>query len=450
MAVAFDAQTASAVFTTTTPFTFSHTPAGTPRGVFVMIHSTGVGGNEDSINGTVSYGGVTMTRVQYAQDTATEFVAAWIYFLGSGIPTGTRTVSISHTGITSEKKAICLTVTAGGDTDVVASAKIQANQANPSTVLANGADTGLAVAVFASGLNALSSITLPTTGMTSITTYDVSNTCATFDRQTTPATGNFTAGYTAATDDVAFAAASVRETPTGSAILGAAALAADGTIAATGREQYSIKAALAGDGTLTAAGREQYSIRAALAADGTLAGIGTVSAGGADVLGIAALAADGTLAASGRAVFIGIAALAADGTLAATGREQYAIRAALSADGTLAATPRAAFVGAAAIAGDGSLTALGTVTATGAILGQAALAADGSLSATARMVWNVAAALSADGSLNALARMNWVDSAALSASATVTAAGTVVTIGIPDYPLPSAIVSPLTPRALVN
>ena len=217
MAVAFDVQTAGAVFTTVTPNTFSHTPVGTPKGVFVLIQSTGVAGNEDSINGTVSYGGVAMTRVQYAQDAATEFVAAWIYFLGSGIPTGVQTVSISHTGNASEKKAACVTVTAGADCDVVSSNKIEANQANPSIVLANGSDTGLAVVVFASGLNSIASITLPATNLTSITTYDVANTCATFDRQTTPGTGDFTAGYTAATDDVAMAAASVRETPAAAA-----------------------------------------------------------------------------------------------------------------------------------------------------------------------------------------------------------------------------------------
>src|SRR5690348_18115984 len=83
---------------TTGPWTWSHNTGTTsPEGVVVMIcHGTE---NTDLVV-SVTYGGVAMTRVQTNQDTTTEPGRSYIYFLGSGVPTGTQTVSVDLTSAT--------------------------------------------------------------------------------------------------------------------------------------------------------------------------------------------------------------------------------------------------------------------------------------------------------------------------------------------------------------
>ncbi len=67
MAVAFDAQTKSTAFT----------------------HGT---------LGTITYGGVTLNLVTEAHDNTTEILGAYVYFRGSGIPSGAQTVEIKDSG----------------------------------------------------------------------------------------------------------------------------------------------------------------------------------------------------------------------------------------------------------------------------------------------------------------------------------------------------------------
>ena len=91
MSVARDAVTeAPASFTTSTSFT--HTPVGTPKGVIVYVAQNASSTDE---NGSISYGGVALTKQTFAHDTATELLGAYAYFLGSGIPTGAQTVSFT-------------------------------------------------------------------------------------------------------------------------------------------------------------------------------------------------------------------------------------------------------------------------------------------------------------------------------------------------------------------
>ena len=123
MAVAHDAATESHTGTTgwtTTPdpFTFPHTPAGTPRGVLLFCFV-----NADEVGAFVSasYGGVAMTAVPggEAVDTATEPGRCKAFFLGAGIPTGTQTVSIDHSASTAVKYAVVVTVTAAYNTQTI-------------------------------------------------------------------------------------------------------------------------------------------------------------------------------------------------------------------------------------------------------------------------------------------------------------------------------------------
>src|SRR5687768_12669803 len=89
--VAFDAVTESSTFTTADPFTFDHTPVGVPKGVLVFIdHGTE---GTDLIDGAVTCDGIAMTRVRDAFDTSSEPGGVYAYFLGTGIPNETLTIS---------------------------------------------------------------------------------------------------------------------------------------------------------------------------------------------------------------------------------------------------------------------------------------------------------------------------------------------------------------------
>src|SRR5690348_8787000 len=83
---------------TSDPMTWSHNTGTTsPEGVVVMLaHGTE---STDLVVG-VTYGGVAMSRIQTNTDTVTEPGRSYIYFLGTGVPTGTQTVSVDLTSAT--------------------------------------------------------------------------------------------------------------------------------------------------------------------------------------------------------------------------------------------------------------------------------------------------------------------------------------------------------------
>lgn len=125
-------------------FSWTHTPVGTPKGVVVTVEHNSSG---DQV-GQVYYGGVQLIRVVTSVRTVTESSRVYIYFLGTGVPTGARTVSVEHTG-TASTQAQCFTVTAGAGMDTVVDAHAGNNDlgiiANPSiTVTHTGTLTGWA------------------------------------------------------------------------------------------------------------------------------------------------------------------------------------------------------------------------------------------------------------------------------------------------------------------
>jgi hypothetical protein len=218
LTIAHDAATQSATWTTTPdPFTFNHTPVGTPKGVVVMITINAESG-ADGITG-VTYGGVSMTRITngFAQDTDTEPGSAYIYFLGASIPTGTQTVSIDHTAGAGVKIACCVTVTAAADTEVSTSGKIDGDATDPQIALDSGANSSLRYFVINSGLPAPSSLTL-ISGMSAVASTDHGARTTRFDRQTSPSSGSTTVGYTAAIDDVAMVAVAIKESAGGAPV----------------------------------------------------------------------------------------------------------------------------------------------------------------------------------------------------------------------------------------
>jgi len=224
MAVKHQSATESATWTTTPdPFTFSHTPTGglDPKGVVVIIYHGSV--STDLIT-SVSYGGVAMSRIVRATDTATEAGSAYLYFLGSGIPTGTQTVSIDHTATATVKIATCCTVTANGNTSSAASGTVNENAADPQIALDSGAvPEALRYFGIYSGAIGPSSLTL-ISGMTGVSDHDFGAFCGRVDRQIDFTSGSTTVGYTAGTDDVAMVGIAVKETGAMSVAPGAATL----------------------------------------------------------------------------------------------------------------------------------------------------------------------------------------------------------------------------------
>lgn len=216
MAVAYDAYSNKGEFAagSGSPVTWTHTPVGTPRGVVVLAQQIGTA--SDFINGTVSYGGVAMTRVPtngFAQDSAAEAASVYAYFLGSGLPTGAQTVSIGHnTGIFGTKHAICVTVTADRDVEVVASGKVEGDAANPTVALDSVAKTALKLFNLYSGQDAIASIT-NTAGMTRILAekYSADVVCRVYGYRTTPGSGSETVVQTATSDDVAMIGLAIAE-----------------------------------------------------------------------------------------------------------------------------------------------------------------------------------------------------------------------------------------------
>jgi hypothetical protein len=127
VAVAHDASSESHTGTTgstaETSFSWTHTPAGTPRGVVVFVCVHGAGG----IISSITYGGAAVTAVSggEAADTAGEGGACTAYFLGSSVPTGAQSIVVNRTNNATIVYAAAVTVTAAGDTDVAGVTLIQ-------------------------------------------------------------------------------------------------------------------------------------------------------------------------------------------------------------------------------------------------------------------------------------------------------------------------------------
>lgn len=160
---------------------WTHTPTGTPKGVLVLI-ATGNGGTSsiDDVT-TVTYGGSSLSEVT---DSPVLSDAGYlrghsqhIFFLGSSIPTGAQTVVVSDNNSDNlDKDAICVTVTAGGDTSVVDTAAITGadTSANPGVTLSLGGETCFAAVVWGNDAPAASSVS-PLSGWTDRMEIDYGN-----------------------------------------------------------------------------------------------------------------------------------------------------------------------------------------------------------------------------------------------------------------------------------
>lgn len=154
---------ATTKFGTRSSDTIPYTPGSAISGLVLKI---GVSSSADIISGvTVNNGGtpVALTRSASAADVTGEFLRTYIYFLGSGIPSGALTITVNYTGSTSVTAFfIHEGYTAATDIQVVnAPTPVQADAANPSIVCDTGSPARdcLATAMLGSGLGVLASIT---------------------------------------------------------------------------------------------------------------------------------------------------------------------------------------------------------------------------------------------------------------------------------------------------
>lgn len=211
MALAHDAQS---FLDFTSSNSFTHTPVGTPRAVMVSIAVSTL--STDNVSG-VTYGGVTMHRVNTAVDTATEPARVYQYFLGSNIPTGAQTVAVTVASGISTKTAWCQTFTASTDCQVVSTAKLEDDTTNPFVYMGTMAGfSGIVTGIYYSGISTASSLTAGV-GYTKLTgsaaggrTFTASScTCAYGAKSGI----GILMEWTATVDDCAFAAAAIAEKP---------------------------------------------------------------------------------------------------------------------------------------------------------------------------------------------------------------------------------------------
>ena len=197
MTVAFDA------FSDTTAGTgdlsWTHTPVGTPKGIIVFVVQN-VAGSEIS---SVTYGGTAMAAVSGSPNNKAlaEDGIVYCYFLGSSIPTGAQTVTVTVSGA-SVKTPGAISLTASNDT-TVQDTDVTINSgssANPSSTLLLGGNTCFCAIGFMSGQASVSNID-PLTNWTIGQQFDFTSQTAGMYTYDVIGSSDVTMGWTQTADD---------------------------------------------------------------------------------------------------------------------------------------------------------------------------------------------------------------------------------------------------------
>lgn len=161
---------------------------------------------------SMAYGGQTMAFIISAFDTVTEPGTTEVWYLSSNIPTGQQDIVAQiPSGGTDTIWFNCGSVynNRGYDMTVQSASGYGNDRVNPQYTLPTGSDLCMGFCGVYSGLAAPTSLTV-LANMTFGLSADFGPNCARTDRQTSASTANFTIGYTAASDDVAFVAFNVK------------------------------------------------------------------------------------------------------------------------------------------------------------------------------------------------------------------------------------------------
>lgn len=208
MAVAYDAFSNNGGTSGAGTFSWTHTPAGTPRGVVLLI--TNIVDDVNNVTG-VTYGGVAMTQVSggVAFDTAGEagMCAAW--FLGSSIPTGAQTVQVTAGADTYHVCAMSFTAAANTEATGVVLLQEDGTLAEQSVTDGSTGIDSVRVAGIFSGL-----ASPPSAGASSTLVYENDDGLlgVSFVRETTAGQGSRSVGFSSgSTDDRAAVHLAVRE-----------------------------------------------------------------------------------------------------------------------------------------------------------------------------------------------------------------------------------------------
>jgi hypothetical protein len=135
---------------------------------------------------------------------------AYLYFLGSGVPTGAQTVSVDWDASATTIWGASATVTAASNTGVVASGVTFEDRANPQVTIDSGAVSAMIYYTIFSGHNTVGDLTL-IANQTAGISEDFGGFIGRLDRETDPATGSRAVGYTGASDQCAMVAGAVAE-----------------------------------------------------------------------------------------------------------------------------------------------------------------------------------------------------------------------------------------------
>lgn len=262
MAVAFDAF-ADAGAPATDP-SWTHTPAGTPAGVFVFVIQDG------ALPETVSctYGGTAMTALTPIDGSLnTEPARIYPFFLGASVPTGAQTVAVTADGLQT-KGGGSYTVTAAADTEVdVEGSLVSSSQDDPSVNI-NTTVTTITFGALFSGLGNSSNITADANHTKDLSRSTLGDSMNSEHRSAVVAAGTVAVGFvTSAADDVVLHAIAVREAAGGTAH--SLAGVANGTSSATGAMALGAVLAGAANGAATVTGAIGLGFSLAGAANGT-------------------------------------------------------------------------------------------------------------------------------------------------------------------------------------
>lgn len=208
MAVTVDVVTEAVRTDTTSPFTWSH--GGAASGIKGVIIAAVHGVSSTDHISAVSYGGSALSRIQRNTDTANEPGASELWFLGSSVPQGTQTASVTCGTTTDDFHFVSITLLAAADTEIIDNDGISENVANPSVTLQYSGRSAMAFAAHYGGGADGGSFT-PNANCTTIHDHDLGAFYSEVIRQTTAGTADFAIGGAAGSDDVAFAAMAVAE-----------------------------------------------------------------------------------------------------------------------------------------------------------------------------------------------------------------------------------------------
>lgn len=123
-------------------FSWTHTTSTDPQGVLVFVFQ-GVSATDAA--SSVTYGGVNVPSVSggRATDTTTEPGSVEAFYLGSGVPTTNNpTIQVNRTNNTTTMWAVCVTVTAGADTETAGVVLLQNDGTIPQQSVNDGSVSG--------------------------------------------------------------------------------------------------------------------------------------------------------------------------------------------------------------------------------------------------------------------------------------------------------------------